>query len=143
MDLETLSTKLDSITDDVLDQALLGIVKQNQSEALDMNAGQLFEGVDSQDQSLGEYRSQSYARFKQSLNPAGVVDLKLTGDFYRGLFVKADQFPVAFDSSDGKSEMLKEKYGEEIFGLDQNNLEQFRQEIKPDVQELYRSLLQL
>lgn len=138
-----LIAKLDAITTDVVDNGLLTIIKKNQAEALDLNTGQLFEGRDAKDQSLGGYANPRYAAFKQTLNPAGVVDLKLTGSFYQGFFANTDQFPVTFGSNDPKSEMLSEKYGQDIFGLNQNKLETFRQDIKPDVQDLFRSFLKL
>ena len=52
-----------------------------------------------------------------SLAGFGNVDLKLTGDFQFELFVdvRADTFVI--DSADEKSQKLKSKYGEMIFGL--------------------------
>lgn len=134
-----LAAKARSITDDDINESILKVVDKNKSEALDLNLKQLFSGRDAKDQSLGRYHSQAYAEFKRSLNPAGVVDLKLTGDFYRGFFAKTDRFPIEFASTDSKTDMLEEKYGKEIFGLDQANLEEFRKEIKPDIGKLFRS----
>jgi len=141
--LDDIINKLQSVTDDVIDEGLLKVVDKNKSEAIDMNTSQLFSGKDSQGQAFGQYHSQSYAAFKLSLNPAGVVDFKLTGAFYDGFYLRTDKFPITFDSTDEKTDKLKQLGGENIFGLDQENLEKFRQEIKPDVQDLYRSLLQL
>jgi hypothetical protein len=64
----------------------------------------------------------------------------LTGDFHSSFFAKTDSFPVAFDARDEKTSELKQKYGE-IFGLDETSLEEYRQEIKPEVQGLFRELL--
>jgi hypothetical protein len=75
------------------------------------------------------------------LNSNGVVDLKLTGDFYSGFFALTDSFPITFSSNDSKAESLELKYGKEIFGLDQESLEQFRIEIKPQVQEEFRKII--
>lgn len=136
-----LYNKLKSVKPEQIEKGLLKIVEHSKNQALDLNTKQLFEGRDSQGQSLGGYKSQSYAQFKRTLNPAGVVDLKLTGSFYSGFFAKTDKFPVLFDSTDEKTSELKAKYGDEIFGLDQNNLEEFRQEIKPEVQTLFREIV--
>jgi len=141
--LDDIINKLQSITDDVIDEGLLKVIEKNKSEAIDFNTAQLFAGKDSNDQSFGIYHSRSYAAFKLSLNPAGVVDFKLTGDFYRGFYVNTGKFPITFDSTDSKTDKLKSLGGENIFGLDQANLESFRQDIKPDIQDLFRSFLQL
>lgn len=135
--------KVKAITEEEINRGVLKVVEESKNQAIDLNTKQLFEGRDAQGQSLGGYRSQAYADFKRTLNPRGVVDLKLTGSFYNGFFAKADRFPVMFSSTDEKTGELKEKYGDEIFGLDQSNLEEFRQEIKPEVQSLFRKLLHL
>lgn len=139
-------SKLSSVSEDTLDASLLAIVDRNKSSALDMNISQLFAGRDSKDGNLVQYRSDSYAKFKNNLNPKpgfGNPDLKLTGEFYQGFFADTSKFPVIFSSNDSKTEKLLSQYGEDIFGLDQSNLEEFRQEIKPQVQEAFRSFLQL
>lgn len=132
--------RLKTINEQVIDSGILKIVQDTKNQAIDLNTKQLFEGRDANGQSLGGYRNPNYAAFKRSLNPAGVVDLKLTGDFYQGFFAKTDSFPVAFDSTDEKTSELKQKYGE-IFGLDQTSLEEYRQEIKPEVQAYFSKLL--
>jgi len=145
MSLDEIINKLNSITPEVIDEGLLKVVKQNQIEAVDMNTSQLFSGRDSQGQPLGFYRNEKYAVFKNYLNPSpgfGVMDWKLTGSLYVQWYVHADRFPITFGSSDEKFETLNQ-LNEEAKGLDQTNLEQFRQEIKPQVQDLFRSLLQL
>jgi hypothetical protein len=135
--------KIAAIKPEDIERGLLKVVEESRNQAIDLNTKQLFSGRDAEGQSLGGYRNANYAAFKRSLNPAGVVDLKLTGSFYDGFFAKTDKFPVMFSSTDEKTGELMQKYGKEIFGLDQENLEEFRQEIKPEVQNLYREILHL
>lgn len=137
-----LAAKLQAVTVEEQEQALLQIIRRHEPQLIDLNLSQLFSGEDAQGQSLQPYRSASYAIFKLSLNPAGVTDLKLTGDFYRGVFAAADRFPIVLNSNDPKAGMLAEKYGD-IFGLTERNKQEFREDIKPEVQDYYRGLLQL
>ena len=132
--------RLKTINEQVIDSGILKIVQDTKNQAIDLNTKQLFSGRDASGQSLGGYRNPDYAAFKRSLNPAGVVDLKLTGDFYQGFFAKTDSFPVTFDSTDEKTSELKQKYGQ-IFGLDPTSLEEYRQEIKPEVQAYFSKIL--
>jgi hypothetical protein len=143
--LDEIISKLSAVTDDVIDEGLLKVVEKNKSEAIDFNTSQLFAGKDSKGQPLGFYRNQQYAAFKNYMNPTpgfGVMDWKLTGELYGNWFVDASRFPVTFGSTDEKFESLNQQ-NEEAKGLDQTNLEAFRQDIKPDIQDLFRSLLRL
>jgi hypothetical protein len=132
--------RLKTINQKTIDDGVLKAVQETKNQAIDLNTKQLFSGRDANGQSLGGYLNTDYAAFKRSLNPAGVVDLKLTGDFHSSFFAKTDSFPVAFDATDEKTSELKQKYGE-IFGLDETSLEEYRQEIKPEVQYFFRQLL--
>lgn len=120
-----------------VEKALLNIVKKNESEALDFNRSQLLGNRDSEGESLGEYASIAYANKKGSV----LVELKLTGDFQKSFFMETDKFPVVFWAKGDKTEMLTEKYGREIFGLDKVNKGAFAQGIKSEVQAFYRSLI--
>lgn len=72
---------------------------------------------------IGYYLNPAYRSFKRSLNPlaGGTVDLILTGDFTRQLFVeKASERTFMFDSYDEKTPKLVAKYGSDIMGLNEN-----------------------
>ena len=70
------------------------------------------------------YSNPFYANYKQGLNstpPSGVPDLRLTGSFYDAFHVNLDGMYYEIDSTDNKSEELKEKYSDDIFGLSEEN----------------------
>ena len=73
--------------------------------------------------------------------PYDRVTLKDEGDFYRNFVLEADKFPVTTMSTDLKTGKLAEKYGSEIFGFTDESKNEIVQEIKPDVQNYYRSLI--
>ena len=109
----------------------LGAVRDNEQRLIDANQTQLQQSIDSDGDWLGEYRSIAYANLKGRPD----VDLKLTGDFYRGMFVDANKYPVVFSSRDEKTEMLTAKYGDEIFGTTKENQNKINHEaIKPAIQ---------
>jgi hypothetical protein len=135
--------KIKSVGSQDIEDMLLKVVVESKNQAIDLNTDQLFSGKDANGQSLGQYRNPNYAAFKRSLNPAGVVDLKLSGDFYQGFFARTDKFPITFSSTDEKTGELMQKYGTEIFGLNQDSLEEYRQEIKPEIQKEYRKVLHI
>lgn len=123
--------------------SLLKVVKDNDNVIIDLNTDdQLFKfGIDSAGQKLAPYRSSEYAQLKAQLNPNRVTDLKLEGDFYKGFRVDADKFPIYVTSIDDKAAKLVAKYGEDIFGLTQENKGEFSDQILQDVQQEIRQKL--
>lgn len=89
---------------------------------------QMLFGERSDGKKIGKYRSIPYAIRKQTINPlAGFkqVDLRLTGDFHSGLFADVRDDKVVFDSLDSKTDILLDKYGEKIFGLNKKNASEY------------------
>ena len=72
------------------------------------------------------YRSKNYEIFKSRLNPSagGNVDLILTGAFVDAMYLlKPKQGRYKFGNTDKKRNILKEMYGDNIFGLNQRVFE--------------------
>lgn len=137
-----LRDRLASVTVEEQESNILRILKENESYLLDLNTGQLLKGVDSDALPLKPaYKSERYAAFKLTLNPEGVVDLRLTGAFHHGFFIEADKFPIMFDSTDEKTDKLRIWYGEKIFGLSQLSKEDLVSHVRPQIQDYYKSLL--
>lgn len=97
------------------------IIENTAEEIIALNQEQLYlSGINREGEELREYRNENYARAKNSMNPnpgLGVPDLNLTGDFYRGFKLQMEADGFSIDSTDQKTGMLKDKYGETIFGL--------------------------
>ena len=123
-----LRDKLYQLTPERMEKELLVIVKDNEDVATNMNTNQLFGGEDSKGKKLPDYSIRSVQVFGKR---AGPMTLFETGDFYRGFFVKADKFPIVFESSDrktGKIADLLESKGtnpDDIYGLNKTNLTDF------------------
>jgi hypothetical protein len=101
--------------------AILKMIEENETIIVDLNTGQLLDGIDSETEPLKEYQSEKYALMKEQLNPKGVTDLRLTGAFHDSFFLKADKWPVIFDATNVKRNQLVNKYGIDIFGLSEIN----------------------
>lgn len=104
------------------------IVQQTSYEIETLNKQQLYNygvrssatGVNSKVDKLSPYKSKYYAKEKNIMNPRpgyGVPDLFLTGKFYQGFTVVVKQNSFEVDSVDSKSESIKKRYGDDIFGL--------------------------
>ena len=115
----------------------LDAVEDSKEIAMDLNTDdQLFaKGIDSTGSRLAPY-APGYAALKRTLNPNGVTDLKLSGDFHSGWFINSNLNKIVFGSRDSKSSMLSRKYGADIFGLTPpNQYDWARGEILPRIQD--------
>lgn len=104
-------------------------IVEHREEILDLNVAQLRSGKDSLGELLDEYASDAYAQFKQAIGsqaPLGIPDLILEGDFTEGFILKGDGMEFFITSTDEKKDRLRDKYGEDIFGLAEESLEEIR-----------------
>lgn len=89
--------------------------------------GQLHYGEDKTGHQIApKYKSEGYAIAKEELNPVpglGTPDLFVTGDFYNGIqeVVNATGYSFTIESNDEKAPKLELKYGEDIYGLNEEN----------------------
>jgi hypothetical protein len=134
---------LKTITQGQQERAVLDIVKANEPVAVDLNTSQLMQGKDANDDAI----TPAYTPFTQEIKrgkrqPTDRVTLKDEGDFHQSFFIRTEKFPVVFAATDWKTEDLKAKYGDQIFGLTKANLGILNQDyLKEEIQQYYRSLL--
>jgi hypothetical protein len=98
------------------------ILGQNNQELVKSQQKQMLHGLNSEGKAIGAYKGVVYAEEKYAMNPLagkGIVDLKLTGDFYNAIFTDITGDSIIFDSSDDKTENLEGRYDKhgKIFGL--------------------------
>ncbi len=87
-------------------------------EIAEANREQLMKGLDADDEPLAPTYSPYTRRIKASKGlPTDKVTLFDTGAFHEGIFSEVQGDEISIDSKDPKSEGLKERYGEHIFGI--------------------------
>ena len=111
---EILEKKLDGIN---FYQAIDFSVGKHDSELEDLNTFQLDKGIDTEEKDLGQYK---YLSYKGRLKP---VDLKQEGDFRNSIKAISKQGQISLSASDWKTEVLTKKYGENIIGIPQTDLQ--------------------
>jgi len=98
------------------------ILEETKSEIEDYQIDQLRFGFDGTGKLISpEYSSDDYARLKKELlrseAPKYTPDLKLEGDFYRGIMAKVTRQFLEITSTDFKTPFLEKRYGDEILQL--------------------------
>lgn len=103
---------------------------ETEVEYVKKNQQQMLSGYNSEGNRIGRYANPVYKAKKTQMNPlaSGYVDLKLTGKFQGDMFARTDNEGYLVGSEDKKTNILQEKYGEEIFTLSTNNRGKFIEE---------------
>lgn len=125
-----------------VDDIFRGTVLENQEEILDANTSQLEMGKDSLGNFLYDYASDAYAQFKiayGSKAPLGTPDLKLEGNFYDGFVLKYEGKGIVITSTDEKTDKLIKKYGGDIFGLADEQLDILKPQLIASFTRLFRA----
>lgn len=93
------------------------VIEATEWEMVKINRDQLMRNQDSAGNQLGDYLSKNYANFKLSRGQSGVVDLFLTGEYQRSIFVETNGKEYFHKASDWKADKLADKFGEKILGM--------------------------
>lgn len=130
-------------TVDKQNEWLIQLIRNEEAFLVDLNTGQLMMGKDSKGGMLRPYKLGWYAEFKKSLNPLGVTDLRLIGSFHNSFYVDVSNFPeIQFNAHDPKTGLLAEGF-DNIFGLNEESKQIFREHIRSTIIEYYKELFHI
>lgn len=120
------------------------LIGKNKDLMLDLNRDQMVHGRRSDGSAIQpEYTYFTrLSKLRKGMNP-DVVTLYDTGGFYRKMFLDVGADEIEIDSTDPKSEDLKDKYGEHIFGLTPGSREQYIEDVFPEFKEQIEQSLKL
>ena len=91
------------------------------------NKEQMRDNLDNEGNSLGEYLSPSYKRYKLNRGQIGTVDLLNTGAFQNAMRLDLQsRNAYTITSNDSKTSMLLKKYGKKMFGLNKDSMSEYR-----------------
>lgn len=120
------------------------VILEHESEIIDANTDQLSKGFYSDGDRMPDYANENYAQFKQSIGskaPYGITDLKLTGDFHSGFFMKPDSDGFQIWSSVSKTDELVGKYGADIFGISPESKKELKSNFSQSLVEKIKNVL--
>jgi hypothetical protein len=121
------------------DRIISDLIRANSPFIEDQQRGQLLEGKDAGGQEIQpEYKPITKRIKARKGQPTDRVTLKDTGKFHKATkaIILSDRFEL--DSLDSKRTKLTEKYGEEIFGLTDQNIVILREKLKEPIAEILR-----
>lgn len=137
---DELKNRVNSINNN-LGRIIVEAMVAEESAIVDLNVSQLEEGINAEGTTVGEYASNEYAQFKQSIGskaPLGIVDTKLEGDFHSGFYSEPyigsniDASGLFINSRDGKTDKLENAYPG-LFGIAPNNADELQELTLPQI----------
>jgi len=138
--LRLLAEKLKQVTPEKFEGDLLSIIKANEAAIVDINIMQMDQGETAQGSRIvPEYSPVTVEIKRLKGQQFNWVTLEDERDFKNSMFMNAERFPLMFNSTDWKSEMLNDKYGD-IFGIARKNIPQVGSEIRPEVKQYCKKL---
>lgn len=117
--MKTVNTLLQQFRGINVTEVIVDALVLSEQDYADRQRQQMLSGLNADGDKIGVYRDPKYKAKKFRMNPIpglGFVDLKLHGGFYDGIFAITDNDGLRVGSTDFKSKMLEDKYGN-IFTL--------------------------
>lgn len=133
---------------EILDEELKTEIMRNKDVILKMiTEEQLYDlGIEGRGIKIWSYQpytARTIRKKHKKGQPYDRVTLKDTGKFYLSLDIKFDEHGFYVTSSDGKAEVLLEKYGKTIFRLTNANLKILLNDyIRPSLKEKFKAYIQ-
>lgn len=111
------------------DKIVIETMQESSDTLADLNAEQINTGLKADGSEMPEYSFRSVFQYEK---PPGPIRLRDTGAWQAGLYAKVQGDKVVFESTDGKDQMLTNRYRESIKGLSEKyKAEGIREKVKP------------
>lgn len=127
-----------------IDMQKVAIIESLEDNMVEMERDRLFKGLDTDNELIEPFYT-PFTVWMKKLNgdPYDRVTLYDTGAFQSAMYVSVFGDNVVFDSDDSKSGDLKEKYGEKIFGLTDENRTEVKSMFAQRLLQWFRELTKL
>lgn len=111
------------------DKIVIEALTESADALADLNAEQINTGLKADGSEMPDYSFRSVFQYGK---PPGPIRLRDTGAWQAGIYVKVEGDKVVFNNTDGKDQMLTDRYGENIKGLSEKyKAEGIREKVKP------------
>ena len=127
-----------------IDMQKVAIIEFLEDNMVEMERDRLFKGLDTDNEFIEPFYTPFTVWMKKLKgDPYDRVTLYDTGAFQSAMYVSVFGDNVVFDSDDSKSGDLKEKYGEKIFGLTDENRTEVKSMFAQRLLQWFRELTKL
>lgn len=107
-----------------VDSVIIDIIKENEDLVIQMNVDNLFAGIKNNGERIvPPYAASTVKRKKRKGQPFNRVTTRDQGDHHESIFIKYKEDEFELDASDFKKQYLVRKYGSDLYGLTEANIE--------------------
>lgn len=130
--------------DQSLENSVIKAIEQTSDDLLTLNQQQLYAGRLSDGSPVtpgyledpyfkSQESAQRYSDWKDEITPnderpPGVPNLFINGRFYQSWTIRASAEKITFESSDPDAMDIEERFGEKMYGLDDENMDTYRRD---------------
>lgn len=117
-----------------VDSVIIEIVKENENLVIQMNVQNLFAGIKNNGERIvPPYKPSTVKRKKRKGQPFDRVTTRDEGKHHESIFIKYKEDEFELDAEDFKKQYLIRKYGSELYGLTEENIERLKGIIKEKI----------
>ena len=131
MSFEVITSLKNSIGRIDLDTATGRALKARSNDIAELNRDQLKQGKRADGSFLPDYSNNSVTKFGKKKGPIKLYD---TGDFYEGIKPEFAKTDFLLKDDDSKTDLLEDRYGDDILGLSKENIEELAQDSLGQIQ---------
>ena len=111
------------------EKIVIETMQESTDTLADLNAEQINTGLKADGSEMPDYSFRSVFQYGKQPGP---IRLRDTGAWQAGLYAKVQGDKVLFENTDGKDQMLTDRYGENIKGLSEKyKAEAIREKVRP------------
>ena len=132
MDFWTFRNNLKTLTPEKITEVAIQEIDNN--KVIKLNQDKLVSGFDSEDKPMPNYTKNTIALKKESggfISPSGKIALKDKGDLFNDMQVFKQPDFMSIFSTDEKYQMLIDRYGKDVFGLNEKDAKTALDESNP------------
>lgn len=133
---------LDGLTSLDIKAMVKASVEAHTAEIEDLNTDQLNAGLNAEGQRITPPYVPFTVAVKQAKGQPTYPTMKDEGDFHRSIFVKTHQNAFEMDAADPKTARLIDKYGEEILGLTNKNIDEASEIIEDTLVKIFEQKIE-
>lgn len=124
------------------EKIVIELCKDRRAMIIKMNVDEMYGGVDAEGADISPpYRPSTIRRKRRRNQPYDRVTLRDEGDFHGSVEIEFRDGEFELVSRDQKAKYLQRKYGDDILGLSEDNVEKLTNDLKDDFQEVFRKIV--
>lgn len=141
--LGTWAKRLEQLVDGEMDQLVIEVVDRRREQMADMNRDQLEDGMRADGTLLPPYAPATVQIKREKGQQTQPMNLRDQGHFQAGIVARKYDKYLEMTSLDYKTGKLVQRFGEQILGISDENIDILRDEVTPELMQEFRKKIRV